>query len=139
MAYDVSTLKTRAQCLDAKASLEAELDGYQNRDQNLAFHDRQDGRADVSVATRLATATDRVAYLTEQLARPSLSAADRRSYENQLLTANYQKARLQNRTADSDGTASFLADVDADQVDAQVALLSGAVAAVQARHDALAA
>ena len=28
MTYDVNTLKDRAQCLDAKASLEAELDGY---------------------------------------------------------------------------------------------------------------
>ena len=54
-----------------------------------------------------------------------------------MLTANYQKARLQNRTADTGGAAAFLADVDSDQIDAQVALLTGAIAAVQARHDAL--
>jgi|GEM_PF-4968284 len=128
MAYNVNTLKDRAQCLEAKASLEAEIDGYQ---------DRREDRADASATTRLATATSQVSYLTEQLARPNLSAKDRRSYENQLLTANYQKARLQNRTADSGGAAAFLTEVDADQVDAQVALLSGAITAVQARHDAL--
>ncbi|GAA4374900.1 hypothetical protein [Hymenobacter koreensis] len=137
MAYDVNTLKDRAQCLEAKASLEAEIDGYQNRDQNLAYQDRREDRAGASAASRLATATDRVNYLTEQLARPDLAAADRQRYDDQLLTANYQKARLTNRTANSGGTAAFLADVDADQVDAQVALLTGAIAAVQARHDAL--
>jgi hypothetical protein len=137
MAYDVNTLKTRAQCLEAKASLEAELDGYQNRDENLAFQDRREGRAGASAASRLSTVTDRVAYLNDQLARPDLTAADRRRYEDQLLTANYQKARLQNRTADNGGSAAFLADVDADQVDGNVALLTGAVAAVQTRHDVL--
>ncbi|SHK95624.1 hypothetical protein [Hymenobacter psychrotolerans] len=137
MAYDVKTLKDRAQCLEAKASLEAELDGYQNRDQNLAYQDRREGRAGASATSRLATATDRVKYLTDQLARPDLAAADRRRYEDQLLTANYQKARLQNRTADTGGAAAFLADVDADQIDAQVDLLSGAIAAVQAHHDTL--
>lgn len=137
MAYDVNTLTTRAQCLEAKASLEAELDGYQNRDQNLAYQDRREGRAGASYASRLATATDRVSYLTDQLNRPDLAAADRRSYQDQLLTANYQRARLENRAADSGGAAAFLAEVDADQIDAQVALLTGALTAVQARHDAL--
>lgn len=137
MTYDVNTLKDRAQCLATQASLEAELDGYQNRDQNLAFQDRRAGRTDASVASQLASATDRVQYLAQQLARPDLSAADRRRYEDQQLTATYQQARLTNRSADTGGSASFLADVDADQLDAQVAVLSGAIAAVKARHDAL--
>ncbi|MCB2378234.1 hypothetical protein LGH70_11605 [Hymenobacter sp. BT635] len=63
--------------------------------------------------------------------------ADRRRYDDQLLTATYQKARLQNRSADSAAAAAFLAAVDSGQVDAQVAWLSGAIAAVQSRHDAL--
>lgn len=137
MAYNVNTLKDREQCLEAKASLEAELDGYQNRDQNLAYADRRESRAGASAASRLATATDRVNYLAEQLARPDLTAADRRRYDDQLLTANYQRARLENRAADGGGAAAFLADVDSDQIDAQVALLTGAIAAVQTHHDAL--
>ncbi|GAA3946575.1 hypothetical protein [Hymenobacter algoricola] len=137
MTYDVNTLKTRAQCLQAKAKLEAELDGFQNRDQNLGFQDRQAGRADASTAARLATATNQVTYLTGQLARTDLDPTDRQRYEDQLLTANYQKSRLTNRTADSGGVATFLADVDTDQIDSQVTILSGAIAAVQARHDAL--
>jgi ABC-type amino acid transport substrate-binding protein len=137
MTYDVATLKTQAQCLEAKASLESELDGYQTRDAVNAFQDRKSGRADAAATARLAAATDKVAYLTQQLASPGLAPADRRRFEDQLLTANYQKARLTSRTADAGGAAAFLADVDADQIDAQVALLSGAIAAVQARHDAL--
>ncbi len=137
MTYDVNTLKDRAQCLAAKASLEAELDGYQNRDQNQAFKDRQAGRTDATTAGQLAKATDQVAYLTQQLAGTSLSPADRERYEDQLLTANYQKIRLTHRAASAGGTAVFLADVDADQVAAQVQVLTGAIAAVQTRHDAL--
>lgn len=137
MPYDVNLLKSRAQCAAAKASLEAELDGYQNRDQNEDFRDRQAGRASATASSRLATYTDRVKYLTEQLARPNLAAADRARYDDELLTATYQKARLTKRSVDTDGTATFLADVDADQLDAQVALLRGAIAAVQAHQDAL--
>lgn len=137
MTYDVNTLNDRAQCLEAQTSLEAELDGYQNRDQNLAFQDRQAGRTDASLASQLASANAQVAYLTQQLARPDLSVADRRRYEDQQLTATYQQARLTKRSANTGGAASFLADVDSDQIDAQVAVLSGALAAVKARHDAL--
>jgi len=137
MPYDVNLLKSRAQCLQAKASLEAELDGYQNRDQNEDFRDRQAGRASATASSRLATYTDRVKYLTDQLARPDLAAADRDRYDDELLTANYQKSRLTKRSADTGSAATFLADVDADQLDAQVTLLRGAIAAVQTRHDAL--
>lgn len=137
MAYNVNTLKTRAQCLTAKAALEAQLDGYSNRDQNLAFQDRQEERADASVAARLTTATKQVTYLTDQLARPDLSDADRTRYQDQLITANYQKARLQNRSADTGGAAEFLDDVKSDGIDLQVGLLTEAIDDVQARHDAL--
>ena len=137
MAYDVNLLKTRQQCQDAQASLEAELDGYQNRDQNDAYRERRSSRTDAASTSRLSTYTDQVTYLTDQLARPNLSAADRQRYNDQLLTANYQKARLTNRAANAGGTAAFLADVDEDQIDAQVALLTQAIADVQTQHDAL--
>jgi hypothetical protein len=137
MTYNVNSLKDRAQCLEAKTSLEAELDGYQTRDAVNAYQDRQSSRADATATTRLAAATEKVAYLTQQLASPNLAPADRRRFEDQLLTASYQKSRLTNRTADAGGAAAFLADVDVDQIDAQVAVLSAAIAAVQARHDAL--
>lgn len=137
MAFDVNLLRDRPACLAAKASLEAELDGYQNRDQNLAYQDRRNDRADASAATRLATAGRQVTYLSDQLARTDISAADRKRYQDQLLTANYQKARLENRTAEAGGADAFLAEVDNDQIDAQVVILTGAIAAVQTRHDAL--
>ena len=137
MTYNVNSLKDRAQCLEAQAALEAELDGYQTRDTVNAYQDRQSNRADATATTRLAAAADKVTYLTQQFATPSLAPADRRRFEAQLLTATYQKARLTTRTADAGGAAGFLADVDVDQVDAQVAVLSGAIAAVKTRHDAL--
>jgi hypothetical protein len=137
MAYDVNKLKTRAQCLEAKEKLEAELDGYQNRDNNLAFQDRREDRADASASTRLTKATERVTYLTDQLAKTDLSEKDRLRFQRELITANYQKDLLGLRSTSAGGVDEFLADVDSDQVDAQVALLTRAIADVQARHDAL--
>lgn len=137
MAFDVNLLKTRPQCVTAKASLEAELDGYSNKDQNLGFQDRQAGRSEASVASRLATATSQLAYFTGQLARPDLSDVDRRRYTGSQLSARFQKERLDLRAADEGGSDAFLADVDADQIDGQVAILTAAIAAAQTRHDAL--
>lgn len=137
MAYDVNKLKTRAQCLEAKKKLEAELDGYQNRDNNLAYQDRREGRTDETIAQRLAKATERVTSLTSQLANPNLMEDERTRLEGQLDTAEYQKRQLNRRSTSSGGVDEFLADVDSDQVDAQVALLTQAIAAVQTRHDAL--
>jgi ABC-type amino acid transport substrate-binding protein len=83
MTYNVNSLKDRAQCLEAKTSLEAELDGYQTRDAVNAYQDRQSSRADAAATTRLAAATEKVAYLTQQLAsptwRPPTAAASRTS------------------------------------------------------------
>lgn len=137
MAYDVNKLKTRAQCLEAQEKLEAELDGYQNRDNNLAFQDRRESRADASAATRLSKATERITQLDAQLARTDLSEKDRLRYQRELVTANYQRDLLGLRPTSLGGVDEFLADVDSDQVDAQVALLTQAIAGVQTRYDAL--
>ncbi|WP_046243370.1 hypothetical protein [Hymenobacter terrenus] len=134
---DVNLLKTRSQCVAAKSALLAEVDGYQNRDQNLDYQDRVADRSETSVAARLATATSQLAYATQELARPDLSDADRKRYKAQEMTTRHLKERLENRAEEEGGTNAFLADVDADQVDAQVAVLTTAIAAVQAHHDGL--
>ncbi|WP_400193944.1 hypothetical protein [Hymenobacter sp. B81] len=137
MAFDVNKLQTRAQCLEAKEKLEAELRGYQNRDQNQEYRDWRGDRAETTTAQLLARATERVAYLTGQLAKPDLSANDRLRAEDELEVAEFQQKRLTRRATNAGGVIDFLADVDADQVDAQVALLTQAITAVQQRHDAL--
>jgi len=137
--YDVNLLKTRAECVTAKAALEVKLDVFQNRDQNDSFQERQAGRAEASVSSRLTTAGNQVDYLTGQLARTDLSEADRKRYEDELLTANYQKARLTNRAADTGGAPAFAGQVGDVLVDVQVAVLTQAIADVQAHHDALSA
>ena len=84
---------------------------------------------------RLATYTSQETYLTGELARPDLSVADRKRYDDLLLTARYQKARLTKRATNAGGTAAFLADVDDDQV----GLLAKAIEDVQKRYDKLTA
>jgi hypothetical protein len=137
MGFDVNLLKTRSQCVAAKALLEAELDSFQNRNQNLDYRDRQADRSETSVTSRLATATSQLTYATQELDRPDLSDVDRKRYKTQQMTARHQKERLESQAEEEGGTSAFLADVDADQVDGQVAILTAAIAAAQTRHDAL--
>ena len=135
MAFNVNLLKTRAQCLAAKALLEAELDTYSVRNVNLDYQDRQAERAETVVATRLATAISQLAYATKELARPDLSDADHKRYRMQELTARQKKERLEIQA--EEGVNAFVGEVDADQVDGQVEILTRAIAATQVRHDAL--
>lgn len=137
MSFDTTQLKTRSQYLAAKASLEAELDGYSNRNQNQDFHGRQVDRSEASVASRLATAISQLAYVTQEMVRSDLSDADRKRYKIQQLTARHQKERLESQAEEEGGTSAFLVAVDADQVDGQVAIFTAAIAAAQTRHDAL--
>lgn len=55
------------------------------------------------------------------------------------MKARHQKERLESQAEEEGGTAAFLADVNADQVDGQVTVLTAAIAATQTRHDALSA
>ena len=87
----------------------------------------------------MATATSQLTYATQELARPDLSDTDRSRYKAQQMTARHQKERFESRAEEEGGTTAFLADVDADQVDGQVAILTSAIAATQTRHDALSA
>jgi len=137
MPANVNLLLTRADCVLAKEALEAELDGYQNRDQNDAYQDRREGRTEGSAAARLATVTGQVTYLQAQLARTDLSAAERVRNEGLLDSATYQQRRLNRRTTGGGGAPAYLGEVDNDQTDGQVAILTAAIAAAQTRHDAL--
>lgn len=134
MPFDKNLLTSHAECDEATAELDAELDTLQHRDDTIAYHDRQDGRVATKTASRLAVLGARIASYTTTLAQPDLDATTRRTVEDQLLTATYQKTKLTNRAAARTGAAAFLADVDAEQVARQVAALTEAKALVATRR-----
>jgi hypothetical protein len=107
MAFDVNLLKTRAQCLAAKTSLEAELDSYSVRNANLDFRDRKAEHSETLVASRLATATSQLAYATDEPARPDLSAVARKRYKAQQMTDRHQKERLESQAEEEGAPPPF--------------------------------
>lgn len=130
MALNLNLLTTRAECDEALEDLAAELDTYQTRDANLGYADRQAGRTTTDVAVRLAAVGAEIAGLEAMLAVPGLTTAQQRTTTNKLRRANDRRDNLTERGQARSGAPAFLANVDADQIAAQVAVLTGAQTAV---------
>ena len=137
MALALSLLTTKAECDTVLADLAAELDTYQQRDSTLDYQDRQSARTKDDVTARLAGVTAEIAAYTAILATPNLTEALRKQNESKLRKANDRKDNLSERGEARTGAAAFLAAVDADQVAAQVAVLTGAETQVTTRKAAL--
>ena len=137
MALNLQLLTTRAECDEALDNLAAELDGYQHRDGNLDYADRQAGRTATDVAGRLAGVQAEIDSYTTTLAQPNLPAAMRRQFDSKLRRATDRKDNLDERGQARTGAAAFLAGVDADQIAAQVTILTDAQRAVSAHKATL--
>jgi hypothetical protein len=137
MALDLTPLTTKAECDEALASLTAELDGYQQRDSRLAYQDRQTDRTSTGLTGQLAGVNGEIAGLQAALATPGLPANMRKQYENKLRRANDYKDNLNERSSTRTGSAAVLTAVDNAQLDAQVAILTDAIAQVEARKGQL--
>ena len=139
MALTLSLLTTHAECDEALESLAAELDTYQQRDSNISFADRQAYRSTTTVSAQLAGVSAEIAGLEAMLATPGLSAAQQRSTSSKLRRANDRRDNLTERGQARTGAQAFLANVDSEQIDAQVATLTSAQSAVTAHRATLAA
>ena len=137
MAANTDLLTTKAECDTALDSLTKEKAAYQHRDGNQAYADGvADDRA-TTVAVRLAKALDDVARYTADVARTGLTPVEIRTAKRALIAATSRRDNLQLSSEATTGPTAFLAEVDADQVDAQIAALDVAIQAVQARKAAL--
>ncbi|UOQ99512.1 hypothetical protein MUN81_08475 [Hymenobacter sp. 5317J-9] len=137
MAFDLNLLTTKAECDTVLADLAAELDTYQHRDSALDYADRQATRTKDDVTARLAGVEAEIAAYTAILATPNLTATLRTQNESKLRRANDRRDNLTERGQSRAGAAAFLASIDADQIAAQVAILSDAQAQVTTRKAAL--
>jgi hypothetical protein len=137
MALNLNLLTTQAECDTAQAGLAAELDTYQVRDTNLDYRDRQSTRTKDDVAAQLAGADAEVAAYTAILAMPNITDTMRKLNESKLRRTNDRRDNLTERGEARTGAPAFLADVDAAQNAAQVALLTDAQAQVSTRKAAL--
>jgi hypothetical protein len=137
MPADVNLLTTKAECDQAFESLTKEKAAYQHRDTNQAYADGVATDRATTLTAQLAKATDDVAHYTAEVARPGLTPAQKTAAQRALIAATARQGNLQLSSAAVTGPTAYLADVDADQVDAQIATLDSALQAVSARKAAL--
>ena len=130
IAANISLFTTRAECDEVLAGLAAELKTYQHRDSNISYVDDQAETRATTTAARLAKAIDDVAHYTAEAARTGLIAAEKFRAENSLIAAKTQRDRLTLATGTQTGSAAFLSEVDGDQIDAQIAVLTTTQTAV---------
>lgn len=137
MPLTLSLLTTRAECDEALADLTGELDGYQQRTSNLDFADRRTERTQADVDGRLAGVEAEIAAYDAMLAAPNLTPTLRRQTESKLRRANDRRDNLNDRGGSRSGVSRLLSEVDADQVAAQVQVLTDAMAQVTAHKATL--
>ena len=137
MPADVTLLTTKAECDTALASLIKEKGTYEHRDYNQSYADTQATDRATTLAAQLAKAADDVTHYTAEAARTGLTESEKRAAQRALIAATARKANLALSTSAVTGPTAYLADVDADQVDAQIATLDAAIQAVTVRKAAL--
>ena len=126
MPLDLSLLTTRAECDEVLDDLAAELDGYQQRTSSLEYADRRTTRSQAETTAQLAGINAEIAAHTAILASPDITASLRKQSETKLRRANDRRDNLTDTGSARSGSARFLAEVDAEQVTAQVAVLTNA-------------
>ena len=134
MAANVNLLQTQAQCDEALDSLNREKRMYERRDYNQAYTDTEAADRATTTAAQLSKAEDDVTRYTTDVARTGLSASEMRTAQRALINATARRDRLRLTSEAVTGAAAYLADVDADQVDAQLATLQTAIAEVTAHR-----
>jgi hypothetical protein len=139
MAANVNLLTTKAECDQALESLTKEKAAYLHRDYNQTYADGvADDRAS-TVATRLAKATADVTHYTTEVARTGLTPVELRAAKRALIAATSRRDNLELSSEATTGHLAFLAEVDDDQVDAQIATLENAIQVVTAHKGTLSA
>jgi hypothetical protein len=126
MALNLSLLTTKAECDIVLDDVAAELDTYQQRDSTGNYQDRQATRAQSAVTALLAGVNAEITAYTNILATPGLTNQLRRLNQSKLRRANDRLENLTERTTARTGPAAFLGELDDEQVDAQVAVLTRA-------------
>ena len=131
---DYNLLTTQAECDAATTEVDFELKTYTTRDANLDLADDRDERSKTSTAAQLAKVDGEIAALDYRMAQPGLSPAEAGDLADEREAFVVQRKKLLKRNRQAAGTVRFLADIDVDQVAAQVALLTQAKAGIATRR-----
>jgi hypothetical protein len=124
---DVRLLKTYADCDAALASLRKEKATYAHRDYNQSYSETQATDRAGTLAAQHAKALDDVTRYTEDVARTGLTKQQQTTARRNLIVASARRDSLALSMEAVSGAEAYLAGVDADQVDAQIATLDQAI------------
>ncbi|RTQ49713.1 hypothetical protein EJV47_12940 [Hymenobacter gummosus] len=134
---DVRMLKTKADCEAALTALRKERGTYAHRDYNQSYSETQNSDRASTLAAQHAKAVDDVTRYTADAARTDLTKQEMTTARRNLITATARRDSLALSMEGVSGADAYLAGVDADQVDAQIATLDRAIAEVTAHRDTL--
>jgi hypothetical protein len=136
---DVKLLKTRVDCDAALASLRKEKATYAHRDYNQSYTETQATDRATTLAAQHAKALDDVARYTADVARTGLTKQEQTTARRNLITATARRDSLALSMEGVSGADAYLAGVDSDQVDAQIATLDAAIQEVLGHQATLSA
>lgn len=139
MALDLIKITTQAECDALTKVIDIKLDRYQHRDQSLDFGDRQHQRATESREERLNDAEAEIISANAILAAPNVTDKRRTEAENDLRSATFKRDTLLARMQAEDDVDAVLEDLEIEQIDAQVAILTAARAQILAHRATLSA
>ncbi|TGE24661.1 hypothetical protein E5K00_05465 [Hymenobacter aquaticus] len=139
MALDPSILTNPAECDEVLDDLTAELASYQNRDTNQDYADTRSEQVKAKIKALLTGVEAEITAFTTILATVGLPDDVRKYNESKLRKANFRRANLLEQGSARSNAARFLAAVDAEQIDAQVAVLTNAITKVTERRAQLSA
>ncbi|GAB3590689.1 hypothetical protein [Hymenobacter daeguensis] len=137
MALDYSSLTDRAMCDAATAEIEFELKTYTTRQAQGELTDTRSERTATTTTAQLAKVNAQIATQDILLATAGLDADTLEAATDERAALLVRRTALTKRNRLASGLDRFLADVDGEQMEAQVATLNTAKAGIAAHRATL--
>ena len=137
MAVDSALLTDRAICDSATAEIEFELKTYTTREAVGELADTRTERSKNSTAVQLAVVNSKIAAADILLATAGIDPDLLEKTTDDRAALLVRRTTLTKRGRNAEGLNHFLSEVDAEQVDAQVATLTTVKAGIATRRATL--
>lgn len=139
MALNLSVLTTWAQCDEVLAAIAFKLASYQNQNTNIDYADTRSEQAKTKLKAQLEAAEAEITMYTNALTQSTLLPKQRAQNETKLRKAIDHRDNLADPGAAPSGPSLIMGEINAEQVDAQVAVLTNAQTKVTAHRATLTA
>ena len=136
---DYAKLKTRADCDEATTKVSLERKTYAAHDLTLEVAGDRAGVTATDAAARLLKVESEIAQKTQYLTNVGLTSSEIETATDRIAALEVQRTALRKRGRVSSGVGAFLQSVDADQYDANLAVLDTVLAGIAAHRATLSA